>query len=304
MALFDIYSKCKKRSEGKTPDVYQYVELPEQFRVQVVHILLDTFQNIESLAHSILGENLYKIIHDTLAREYGKFRLNSENEDLKSILDFLLESELDQALDTIEFSFRLVEHVASECHKQRRMMMTSAVGDAVFELNERFNEHGIGYQYEAGKIVRRDSEFLHKETVRETLYLLQDRRFAGAQTEFQDAHQKYRHQQYEDAISGSCKALESTLKIICKLKRWPFDEKDTATKLIDIVFNRGLIPKYLQSEFNSLASVLKSGVPTVRNREGGHGRGDRPRNVPAYLAAYVLHLTASTILFLVEASRN
>ena len=303
MALFDIYSKRKKRSEGKTPDVYQYDKLPKKFRVQVVHILRDIFQNLESPTLIIFGKTWYEIIHDALAREYGIFRLNSENVEPHSVFNFLLESELDQALDAIELSFMLAEKVEYEYRKQNPMM-TPTVRDAVFELNERFNEHGIGYQYEAGKIVRRDSEFLHKETVRETFYLLQDRRFAGAQTEFQDAHQKYRHQQYEDAISGSCKALESTLKIICKLKRWPFDEKDTATKLIDIVFNRGLIPKYLQSEFNSLASVLKSGVPTVRNREGGHGRGDRPRNVPAYLAAYVLHLTASTILFLVEASRN
>ena len=46
---------------------------------------------------------------------------------------------------------------------------------------------------------------------------------------------------------------------------------------------------------------FESGAPTVRNKEAGHGQGSEPVNVPEYLAAYVLHLTASNIVLLVEA---
>jgi len=42
---------------------------------------------------------------------------------------------------------------------------------------------------------------------------------------------------------------------------------------------------------------------TVRNRQSGHGAGLTPRTIPRQLAAYVLHLTASSILFLVESEK-
>ena len=91
-------------------------------------------------------------------------------------------------------------------------------------------------------------------------------------------------------------------KIICRRRGWQFDgEKHTAKALIDIVFKEGLIPDYLQSQFTALRSVLDSGVPTIRNRAGGHGAGVKRREVPGYLASYTLHLTAAAILFLAEA---
>ena len=107
---------------------------------------------------------------------------------------------------------------------------------------------------------------------------------------------------YEEAIGGCLKALESTLKIICHRRGWQFDgEKHTAKALIEIVFEKGLIPDYLQSQFGALRSALESGVPTIRNRAGGHGAGVKRREVPGYLASYTLHLTAAAILFLAEA---
>ena len=97
-------------------------------------------------------------------------------------------------------------------------------------------------------------------------------------------------------------ALESTLKVICNRRGWQFGERDTASPLIDIVFKEGLVPDYLQSQFGALRSVLESGVPTIRNRAGGHGAGVKRREVPRHLASYTLHLTAAAILFLAEAA--
>jgi hypothetical protein len=92
------------------------------------------------------------------------------------------------------------------------------------------------------------------------------------------------------------------MKAICTARNWPYDpNKDAAKQLIDIVFNNGLIPPYLQAQFAALRSVLESGVPTVRNKTSGHGQGPVPTAVPDWLAAYVLHLTASNIVLLMEA---
>ena len=41
--------------------------------------------------------------------------------------------------------------------------------DAVEELNHRFKEHAIGYQYLEGELVRVDSQFAHAEIVKPAL---------------------------------------------------------------------------------------------------------------------------------------
>ncbi|WP_390834051.1 DUF7014 domain-containing protein, partial [Calothrix parietina] len=51
------------------------------------------------------------------------------------------------------------------------------------------------------------------------------------------------------------------------------------------------------------SSNLESGIPTVRNKNAGHGQGSQSIAVPQHFAAYQLHLTASTILFLLEAEK-
>jgi hypothetical protein len=91
------------------------------------------------------------------------------------------------------------------------------------------------------------------------------------------------------------------MKAICKKRRWPHNETDTAKKLLEICFQNGLIPTYLQAHFSSLRTSLESGVPTVRNKLSGHGQGAQPTDVPIYLASYLLNLTATSILFLTEA---
>ncbi|HLY25086.1 MAG TPA: hypothetical protein VKQ72_02025, partial [Aggregatilineales bacterium] len=84
---------------------------------------------------------------------------------------------------------------------------------------------------------------------------------------------------------------------------WTFNSTDTASALIAVCFNNGIIPGYLQSQFNALKSSLESGVPTVRNKTSGHGQGTQPITVPPYLAAYLLHLTATNILLLADADK-
>jgi hypothetical protein len=91
------------------------------------------------------------------------------------------------------------------------------------------------------------------------------------------------------------------MKTICDKFSWAYDKTATASRLIDVVLKEELIPKYLQDHLTGLTNVLKAGVPTVRNKTSGHGQGSETKEVPEYLAAYVLHLTASNIVLLVEA---
>ena len=79
--------------------------------------------------------------------------------------------------------------------------------------------------------------------------------------------------EFEDTISGCYKALESTLKVICQRKEWSFSKRETAGKLIQTVFKKGLIPSELQSQFHSLKKTLLEGMPSIRNQFSGHGTG-------------------------------
>ena len=175
---------------------------------------------------------------------------------------------------------------------------------AIRELNSRFKEHGVGYCFANGEIIRIDSQYLHSEAVKPALDLLDRKRYAGAQEEFLRAHKHYRSGESKEAISECLKAFESTMKSICKKRGWRYDEKAGASKLIGICFDNGLVPAYWRSHFDALRSTLESGVPTARNRLSGHGQGEIPTAVPAHIVGYVLHMTAAAIVFLAEAAAS
>ncbi len=78
----------------------------------------------------------------------------------------------------------------------------------------------------------------------------------------------------------------------------------SVNRLIAIVFDKGLIPPLMQSHFSALRSTLESGVPTIRNNQSGHGQSPNQIAVPEYIAAYILHLTASNILLLAKADQE
>lgn len=213
---------------------------------------------------------------------------------------------LDEALDIIEASFRMIDKVARADFYDRRSSgeVTQAPDDAIAELNARFREHSIGYQFMGGEIVRVDSEFVHAEVVVPALALLRDEDFEGAEDEFRTAHDHYRHGRIEACLNDALKAFESTMKTICERRSWAFDQKDTAKQLIKIMFEKELLPEFLTNHFSGVRGALESGVPTIRNRMGGHGQGSKEREVPAHFAAHILHLTAANILLLGEAHRT
>ena len=74
--------------------------------------------------------------------------------------------------------------------------------------------------------------------------------------------------------------------------------------LIEVCFDNGLIPSFWQSHYSSLRNLLESSVPTGRNKLSGHGQGTTPVSVPNHLVAYMLHMTASAIVFLAEAEEK
>jgi hypothetical protein len=217
----------------------------------------------------------------------------------------LKERNTERVLDAIELSFHFIDNFTRNPQYLHKQDASKQADDAIRELNARFKEHGLGYQYSDGEIFRIDSEFLHTEAVKPALSLLRGKEFAGAQGEFLKAYEHFRHGNEKEALSECSKSVESTMKIICDKRGWAYDKhKDTSQKLIQICIDNGLIPGFWLQHFSALRSTLESGVPTARNKLSSHGQGSSPVNVPPHLTAYMLHMAAATIVFLVEAEKN
>ena len=248
--------------------------------------------------------NTIKEINKALCREYGIFKLAGKyDEGFEELANFILQCEdYERVLDAIEVSFRFIDRsIRQNAYYYNQSMKVDSL---ISELNQRFKEAGIGYQYESGELIRVDSQYLHSEAVKPVLSLLKAKAYHAVNEEFLSAHEHYRHGKYEESTTDCLKALESLLKTICTNRGWAYDTKDAAKKLIGIVLNNGLIPSFMQNQLNVMQTLLESGVPTVRNKLAGHGQGPTSRTMPDYVASYTLHLTASTILLLANADAS
>lgn len=309
MAIFELFSKRQKKLRGDVPDVYVYDGLPQPLRNQIIHIWLDTLGTAAQWARGQVSKT-YPLIVNTLCREYGVFRLPhakeyGDREYIQELADFFYhEKNIEKALDAVELSFRLIDHVTRESQYLYRVNASELADAAIEELNGRFKEHGVGYQYSDGDIIRIDSELIHSEVVKPALRLLNQKKYAGAQQEFLKAHEHYRHGNAKEALNECLKAFESLMKSICDKRGWGYTGNATAKNLIQACLDNGLIPLFWQQNFTSLRSLLESSVPTGRNKLGGHGQGSTATEVPAHLVAYMLHMTASALVFLGEAEAS
>lgn len=315
MSVFDTFSKRKARLENKDkPDVYTYAELPIKLKRQIIHIWISAIgiywipRTIIAAQNRVANNNTaWNFIHQRLCRELGVFALTetSHLNAFEHCQEYLQNSDVDESLDLIEISFRYIyERLRSlRPYDRDHLGISQTADEAIEELNQRFRESSVGYQFINGEIIRIDSQLIHDQVVKPAISLLHSEKFKGAEAEFLKAHEHYRHARYKESLNEALKAFESTLKTICKQKGWSHPANATASPLIDVVISNGLIPKELASHFTGIRTTLESGIPTIRNKNAGHGQGAEPVDVPDYLVAYGLHVAAAGIVFLVEASK-
>ena len=277
MSIYDLFSKRKKAERGEFPDVYQYDNFDRSLRTKIIHIVNDVLGS-----HNYISEEYCKEVIKILCKEYGLFELTRRyGDNYEHLFNYFLEEEnTENALNVVELCFRFIDNVA---RKDRRIFIElrtrpESIDDAIKELNDRFKEEGFGYKYESGMIIKVTTEITHKEIVKPVLKLLSDKSFKGAEDEFLSAHSQYRKSENKECIMDCLKSLESTMKIICKKKKYEIKENATAKELIAKLFENNYIPQYLQCNFTSLQSLIESGVPTIRNRTSGHGQGEKPKS--------------------------
>lgn len=310
MAIFDLFLKRQKRLRGEVPDVYRYDDVPHALKVQIIHLWGDTLGNEKDYyQESYRVERTYQNIVKILCRELGVFNLVKQPYDppnfrYELVHFFLGEQDPEVCISVIELSFQFINTNTRQHNYMHRTGSSGNADRAIDELNTRFKEHGVGYQFVENLIVRVDSELLHAETVKPALRLLDQNTYQGAQEEFLNAFEHYRHGRHKEALTECLKAFESTMKSICDKRHWAYPSNATASALIQTCLDNGLVDTFWQAHFNALSSLLGSGVPTGRNKLSAHGQGSTPVNVPDYLVAYMLHMTASAIVFLTSAEEQ
>jgi hypothetical protein len=286
MSVFEVFSARKRKTErGTALDVYTYDTIPEKLRVQFKHVLWDAFGN----GYSTESQKLWARLEHTMARSEGVVRLYENGTPKQQCERYLENSTADQTLDLIEIASRMMEEKGSK--------------ELIEELNYRFGQNDVGYQFENSQIVRIDNQYIHAEVIKPAVSLLSaNPAFQTANMEFMKAHKHYRDGSHQDAVVGANRAFESTLKAICSVKSWPYDNGMRATDLIRVVRVNGLFPEYLDNAFDSYIAAMKSGLPGVRNNAGGHGPAPGDAVVPNYIAAYAIHLSAANIVIAIKAA--
>jgi len=310
MAIYNIFSKRQKAIRGQM-DVFTYDEVSQKLRVQIVHILNDALgDSSEFMRDEGKVRQTYTVIADALAREMGLFTLPAgdihRRNAYEELVNFILhEKDIENVLSAVELSFKAIDKITRTNGYLYKGNYSEVADAAIDELNQRFKENNCGYQFNEGQILRMDNEFIHEQAVKPALVLLGDIKYAGAKQEFLNGYKHYLDGRDKEALTDALKALESTMKVICAKRKWAHDPvRDTAAKLIKACIDNGLVPSFWESHFSALKTTLESGVPTGRNRLGGHGQGVTITTVPVHLTAYVLHQTAAAIVFLIESEKS
>jgi hypothetical protein len=254
-----------------------------------------------------LGRKLVKQYGGLCAPAYEAARQSTN-----PVIEHFLSCDDGMALDYIEFWFQCPGYARSG----RR---------AVEDLNDVLRECGIGYDLSpwvnketvrpksmsamfamAGvepeviaypQFIQRDSQFTHATVVKPCLDVLTNPSLTQANKELLGAFAKYRHGDFDGAITSCGAAFESVLKTICDRKNWKYDrDKDALARLVDTCYQNNLFPSFYVEVFKQ--------VGTVRNKLGdAHGRGPAPAyTVSQEHVEHLIQFVAAHIVLLAKLS--
>jgi hypothetical protein len=309
MAIWDLFSKRQAdAAKSGVEDVYQYDVIPKPLRVQIAQISIEAIGKVgaRSGMYGLPDRNnpRWQEIESIFCRERGVHGIHQGEFSGERVIAFMAECNTPDWLDLLELICVMIEFINTEDQYPYRREWGVAVerDEALTEINYRLRQAGVGYQFEEKHLIRVDSQYIHAEVVKPALALLSGREFSGPREEFLAAHQHYRRGEHRQAVSMAANALESTFKAIFDKKGWSYTKGARISDLVKVARANQLWPTYLDASFDQLLATLQSGLPKIRDNDASHGQGALPKEVPAYVAAYALHLAASKIVFITEAA--
>ena len=138
-----------------------------------------------------------------------------------------------------------------------------------------------------------ENEAIHQMAIEPTLTFLTHPAFVQANEELLEALRHYRKGEYRDCVLKCGSSFESVMKIICDRKQWPYQQTDTASKLLNTILSQTALDSFFEQPIMLIA--------TIRNRlSTAHGAGTQQKTISKHVANYVINATASAILLLVD----
>ncbi len=292
-----------KREKTGPSQPYNYDELPEQLKIQVIYAWRDVVLYFPAVSFNG-AEVFYRGVRPLICEELGIVRLTDRPQNAEEDVCnyFLHQEDVAVCLDVIEVVFAYcMRIVQADTHVHFDGMRQ--IHEAAAKVNSRFQEHGIGYEFRDLQFIRIDSQFMHQQAVSPALTLLHEAYLSGANQEFVKAHEHFRHGRFGESINECLKAFESTMKAICHKRRWAYNQTDTAKTLLATCEKNGLFPAYMQSSLSGLRSVLET-VATIRNKLSAHGQGAQRIQISKEIAAFMIHSAGANILLLASLEKE
>jgi hypothetical protein len=308
--IFETYAHRKRLADRKgEPDVYVYDQAPEHLRHQICMALregIGQYYPSRGYDYTTLPEanEIWEEMNKICVKEIKSYLSYLSEENLrKRFFNYIRGiQDVDDFLSAVEIGCIALtilkdkdDYVGPEARGAEHR-----ADESLQEINQRFEQHAVGYQFENGHIIRVDSKITHAEIVKPALAILTEPLFAKANEEFMLAHKHYRAGAYKDCVTAANRAYESMLKAICDAEQWAYGRGDRASELVTAVSSNGLFTHDFDKSFSSYVAMMKTGLPTVRNDAGGHGEGIAAAAVTVQIARFALNLTASNVLFLGE----
>jgi hypothetical protein len=162
MAVNDLFSRRRKLAQkGTEPDVYQYKDIPRTLRTQIAFIWRDAIGPCLESSEYNYGPDptnnsaVWDQIHNGFAREKGVGMLGISGNSAKNCVEYLQSAQnVEDILDIIEFTFRYIQWLGQFSEYERKNVgIAQSAEDAIDELNFRFRDAAVGYQFEAGQLV-------------------------------------------------------------------------------------------------------------------------------------------------------
>lgn len=302
-----------RENEKRQKQIYTFDELPIKLRNQIVLILKETlgeytiennYDVYSSLRSTEIRTNeFWDAIYNLFCREKGILKTTSAGSTMEQCLQIIIYGSFEDAMDITELSLRLIEKAIGESdHHQHNGYNNSE--EAIEEINDRFKENSIGYQYIERMFIKIDSELIYEEITTPAFKVLRDDEYEGALNELIGAYENFKSGKFKESIVSAENAFESTLKTACYRRGLNLKNTETANELINSVIKLGLISANEKDHLDALRKTLIYGLPRVRNNNGGHGDGETTKNIPEYMAKYALNLTATNINLIISAEKR
>ncbi|MED7818958.1 MULTISPECIES: STM4504/CBY_0614 family protein [unclassified Francisella] len=299
-----LFSQRYKEENNLYPEIYQYYDVPSEVRIlvnnSIIYSLYYPFIRSYGPENKEVNDLLSYLIDIFLEENPIFLRKELRVQNIEFFERILRESELSYFFDAFELLIKGL-HLLNSNGTYCRFKNKDQIDNKIIFLNKKFLEYGFGYEFnlDCDSVIRVDNKLTHQEIVKASLHLLTDKRFSSANDEYLKAHDAYKKGNSKEVFINCSSSLESVMKIIIKLNDWEMPRTSTSSLLIDTLIENKFLKPYYSNILNNLKEVV-SITSRIRNKEGGHGAGTEELCNDMSLMTYVINITASTILFLME----